>query len=159
MAAPKQRGVRFVYDGKGGRLKIGQMIGRLRNKRPALEIIANVLLLAARRSFKFQQSPQGRPWKALDLRYQFRKQQKVGLRPILQFSGTMLRSLHVGVQGDRAFVSTSLLPYARIHQQGGRAGRNRSAKIPARPFLGLGRRDEQDIADDLSALIVDGRLA
>ncbi|MES8537205.1 phage virion morphogenesis protein, partial [Cutibacterium acnes] len=40
--------------------------------------------------------------------------------------------------------------YARIHQLGGKAGRNRKVTIPARPFLGINADDRQMIGEILN---------
>jgi len=37
--------------------------------------------------------------------------------------------------------------YAAIHQFGGETGRNKALTLPARPYIGLDARDEQDIED------------
>lgn len=49
-----------------------------------------------------------------------------------------------------AGVDLSIIPYARIHEYGGKAGRGLKANIPARPYLEPGVRDY--IEDDNSGL-------
>ena len=45
------------------------------------------------------------------------------------------------------------MPYARIQQQGGTAGRGRKVAIPARPFIGLSEEARAAIVDDMLAWV------
>ena len=47
----------------------------------------------------------------------------------------------------------SVLPYARIHQLGGKAGRGRKVTIPARPYLGISKDDKAEIQALIAAHI------
>jgi phage virion morphogenesis protein len=38
------------------------------------------------------------------------------------------------------------LKYARIHQLGGKAGRGRKTRLPARPYLGISEEDKEEVA-------------
>jgi len=58
------------------------------------------------------------------------------LRNSISYSAAPLE-VHVG----------SNVEYARIHQLGGKAGRNKKVNIPARPYLGLSTEDQEEIAD------------
>ncbi len=65
-----------------------------------------------------------------------------------------------GLQGSISFSATpfevhvgSVLPYARIHQLGGKAGRGRKVTIPARPYLGISKEDEAEIQALIAAHI------
>lgn len=49
---------------------------------------------------------------------------------------------------NEAIVGTNE-PYAAIHQFGGKAGRNKRAEIPKRPFLTLTEEDKEDLLDDI----------
>lgn len=107
------------------------------NMRPVLETIAEGMFQRTRRAFERQRSPEGVPWRSLSRRYAQRKLKLFGPRKKLFASGELFRFIHRGLlPGNRgAFVATANLPYARIHQWGGRAGRGRKARIPARPYL------------------------
>lgn len=51
-------------------------------------------------------------------------------------TGTLLRSIKYTVDSNRSIVYIGTnIEYAAIHQFGGKAGRNKSVKIPKRPFL------------------------
>ena len=68
--------------------------------------------------------PDGTPWKPLKSR---------DGRP-LDDSGQLKRSFMVRAMARSVEVGTAL-PYAVLHQFGGKAGRNLAALIPARPFF------------------------
>lgn len=62
----------------------------------------------------------------------------------------LMNSITSYYDNNTAMVGTNE-PYAAIHQFGGKAGRGRKVDIPARPFLVLTTRDEEDILDDVQA--------
>lgn len=87
---------------------------------------------------------------------------------ILRASGALMNSISSQVGGDEVRVGTNRI-YARVHQLGA-VIRPKRAKylrflmangwwykgkvtIPARPYLGLDRRDEEDIGDILEAIL------
>ena len=45
------------------------------------------------------------------------------------------------------------VPYARIHNQGGEAGRNGNVKIPKREYLGFGKQENDIINEELKIWI------
>ncbi len=56
-------------------------------------------------------------------------------------------------EGDDVVMGNDMV-YAAIHDQGGDAGRNHSVHIDPRPVLGVSPRNEADIIDELSALVM-----
>ena len=135
------------------------LIARLKNPRVLLEPIRNRLLEVTRRSFAGQKSPDGKPWVALSPKWAARKDRLRPGRKILQFSGALSSATgtFTGIEGNTVFIATRPdLVYGRIHQKGGRAGRNRSAKIPARPFLGFPRKDQDEVARDVERAVLGG---
>jgi len=139
--------------------KLQAMIARLKNPRVLLEPIRNRLIEITRRSFDGQKSPDGKPWVALSPKWAARKNRLRPGRKILQFSGALSgpTGTFTGIEGNTVFIATRAdLVYGRIHQEGGRAGRNRSAKIPARPFLGFPKKDQDEIASDAEQAVLEG---
>lgn len=55
-------------------------------------------------------------------------------RKTLIDTARLQNSVTVRAEADRVVVGTNVI-YARIHQLGGMAGRNKKVKIPARPYL------------------------
>lgn len=127
--------IRVTVNFEAVKRQLGLLGAVLRDRRGLLETIADWLRFISRQSFQRQGSPEGAPWAPLSLRYAFFKARRFRGQGILRRRGVLLRSLFSGVEGNRAFVSTTPLPYAAIHQFGGQAGRGRKARIPARPYL------------------------
>jgi len=71
--------------------------------------------------------------------------------------GGLMGSIHSQVAGNIVMVGTDKV-YAAIHQFGGMAGRNKKVKIPARPFLMVQDKDWDNINEDLSNFILQGKL-
>lgn len=129
--------VRRTYNGRQVQQMLDRIGKQLGDLRPVLQSIAEGMWRSMKAAFQQERSPEGVPWQALTQRYAARKLQRFGAKKILFASGALLRGMNRGVDEARglAFVSSLDLPYARIHQLGGRAGRGRRARIPARPFL------------------------
>ncbi len=129
--------IRRTYKGRQVQQMLDRIGKRLGNLLPVLQSIAEGMFRRTRQAFQQERSPEGVPWRALNQRYARRKLRRFGAKRILVAGGTLLRGIHRGVDEARglAFVSTIELPYARIHQLGGFAGRGRRTAIPARPFL------------------------
>jgi phage virion morphogenesis protein len=53
---------------------------------------------------------------------------------------------------DGSVIFGSNVEYARIHQEGGQAGRNKSAAIPARPYMGVTKDFDRRILNDPAIL-------
>lgn len=113
---------------------------KTQNRQDLMADIAETMQLAVDRNFEME----GRPaWLGLA------RPNKTG--KILQGESRDLRSsISTKSTNDKAIVGSNKV-YATIHQFGGRAGRGRKAKIPARPFLALTPQDESDILDDIQS--------
>lgn len=64
-------------------------------------------------------------------------------------------SVTVRALKDKAIVGTKLV-YARIHQLGGMAGRNKEVRIPARPYLMVQEEDWETMRDCLRGFLMKG---
>jgi phage virion morphogenesis protein len=65
-------------------------------------------------------------------------------RKILTDSHELRNSIHYSAARSSVVIGSGKI-YAAIHQFGGKAGRNRKVTIPARPYLGIGPGDRQEI--------------
>ena len=72
--------------------------------------------------------------------------------PILQVTGQLATSVNTYYDNDSAVIGSNLA-YAAIHQLGGQAGKNKSVKIPARPYLKLTNNDYEEIMATIKEMI------
>ena len=123
-----------------------------RDLTPAMRKAAGIMVDAVEENFE----QEGRPkWKDL-AKSTIKQREKEGSWPgkILQRSGGR------GLAGSitRHFDATSAvvgsnLPYARIQQLGGKAGRGHKSEIPARPYLKLTEEDEEKIIKSFNTFL------
>ena len=104
-----------------------------------MDRIGGYMVAATHRHFENERAPDGTPWlkSARAIAEGNRTLTDTG-----RLRGSITHTLTDGGRGVE--VGTGVL-YAAIHQFGGRAGRKRRAKIPARPYLGLDERDRDAI--------------
>ena len=113
------------------------------NLRPLMKNIAGIFAYSTEENFKVQ----GRPDKWVDLAESTKKQRLKKRKwpgQILQVEGMLASSINTYYDNDSAVIGSNL-PYAAIHQLGGQAGKNKSAEIPARPYLNLTEDDYKEI--------------
>jgi len=80
------------------------------------------------------------------------KPKKGDTHPILDFGGQLKRSLTFEAFPDGSVIFGSNMEYARIHQLGGQAGRDKKANIPARPYMGVTKDFDRRILTDPAIL-------
>jgi len=68
--------------------------------------------------------------------------------PILNYGGQLKRSLTWEAFPDGSVIFGSNMEYARIHQEGGQAGRDKKTTIPARPYMGVTKDFDRRVLDD-----------
>lgn len=98
--------------------------------------------------------PSGRAWerglarkarKATDKRKAVKGRRETGhFGKTLQDTGRLRSSIDYAVTQDGVLVGSNV-EYARIHQEGGKAGRGRKTTIPARPYLGISKEDREEV--------------
>lgn len=112
--------------------------------------------------FKGEHDPEGTPWTPLSPKTIARRRNHQGGVKILQDTGQLKNSLTQAgapykIESARGYdveLGTNV-PYARIHQYGGVIKtRHAEITIPARPFIGLGPNDAQEISE-----VVEGFMA
>ena len=129
--------------------KLQSIANKAKNLAPVHRHIGNILQNAIEESFEREASPFGAKWKPTSVRsihssYDKKTHTKKGRqtkafqryasgKKTLTDKGTLSSSFTVNASRDNVTVGTNL-PYAAIHQFGGRAGRKRSVTLPARPF-------------------------
>jgi phage virion morphogenesis protein len=98
----------------------------------------------SKKAFEHEKDPvTEKKWESL------KKPRKDGsTNPILNYGGQLKRSLMFEAFPDGSVIFGSNMVYARIHQEGGQAGRNKKANIPARPFMGVPKDFDRRILSD-----------
>jgi phage virion morphogenesis protein len=108
---------------------------RCEDMKPLMKNIAGIMADSAEQNF----ANEGRPDKWQELSEKTIKNRKEkGHYPgkILQVEGQLAMSVTTQYDENSAVIGSNLA-YARIHQLGGNAGKNKSVEIPARPYLNL----------------------
>ncbi|WP_265820941.1 phage virion morphogenesis protein [Geovibrio ferrireducens] len=130
--------------------KLTSLQKKLKNLRPILLEVGNMVRNDIEQAFEREQSPFGQRWQPLAVftvlagvrgRLTGKKGRETKQthnylqgRKILTASGQLGMSFTVKADSDSVTVGTNKV-YARIHHFGGKAGRGRRTSIPARPFL------------------------
>lgn len=119
---------------------------------PDLEAVADFaggeLDHIAKAAFEKRKDPvTGTPWKPLK-----RPRRDGSTEPILNAGGQLKRSLVWQTFPDGVVIYGSEEEYARIHQEGGQAGRGRTALIPARPYMGIPGDFDRRVLNDPAVL-------
>jgi len=132
-----------------------ELVRRIERPRDAMEEIAQVLETATAAAFSQEQDPTtGEAWAPLRETTLLRNPKRRGGK-ILQASTQMANNITSDAGDDFAEIGSNKV-YAPTHQFGAARGAFGKTKrggpipwgdIPARPFLGIGRDDEQDILD------------
>lgn len=93
--------------------------------------VAGVLRQEAEKAFDQEKTPEGESWEKLNEDYKKRRDAAGYTGKMLQVTGDLVTSLNIDY-GDSFAVIGASEPYGQYHQQG-------TEKMPARPFLGLGK--------------------
>ncbi len=106
---------------------------RLKNWTPALRESANYMEASTKQNFLLEKDPNGNPW--IPLAASTLAGKRSGKK--LQETGRLINSIGSDVTHHRARIYTNV-EYAPYLQYG-------TKNIPARPFLGVGRKDQEAI--------------
>lgn len=134
------------------------ILSRLGNIKPAAELMGEIALESIQTNFE----DGGRPkkWKPLaESTIADRKRQGKWPGRILVRQGHaagLLGSIAYTAFNDKVVVHSNKV-YARIHHEGGMAGRGRRTKMPARPYMMIQDEDWAEMKDALNAFILQGK--
>jgi len=118
------------------------------NLKAIAEFAGGELDYISKKSFEQEKDPvDGKKWEPL------KKPRSDGsTNPILDYGGQLKRSLMFEAFPDGSVIFGSNMIYARIHQQGGQAGRGNKTTIPARPYMGVPKDFDRRILNDPAVL-------
>lgn len=138
--------IKIKIDNKAVNEKLLELANRGENLRPLMKNITGIFASSTEENFK----EEGRPDKWTDLAEitkEKRKKKNKWPGQILQVSGQLASSVNTQYD-DESVVIGSNLPYAAIHQLGGKAGKNKKVEIPSRPYLQLTDEDYEEILEE-----------
>ncbi|EOB4244603.1 phage virion morphogenesis protein [Vibrio metschnikovii] len=142
--------IRVELDGlKEVRDSLSNLIARSNDLTPAMASIGELLLLSHDERFTSQTAPDGTPWQALSETTQGMKPRNSSL--ILTLNANLRKLSYNASAKSLEFGSNE--PYAAMHQFGGTTSPRSmipNKQIPARPFLGVSKSDEEGILSALS---------
>jgi len=149
----------------GADTALARLAGRLIDRQPAMDEIGAELQASTHQRFREQRGPDGERWQALAPAtllgragkkartksggFTKRARTRMDNAKILRDTGELFQSISFQASPSRVAVGTNKR-YAAIHQFGGKAGRDGTTRIPARPFLGIAEADRQMITDVLT---------
>lgn len=108
---------------------------RAQDTEPLMAHIANTLGIFTSQAFEKESSPFGDKWKPLS---RSTLKNIKGAKKKLVDKAKLVNSISTTHTAKSATIGTNVV-YARIHQFGGKAGRNHKVIIPARPFIPISK--------------------
>lgn len=126
--------------------ELNQVLDKLFEKttdlKPLMKSIAGTMADSVEENFKQEGRPEWTKLKESTIKVRTQKGYWPG--KILQMRGELAASITSAYDESSATVGSNK-EYARIHQLGGDAGRNKKTKIEARPYLKLAKNHEEKI--------------
>lgn len=114
-------------------------------RRNLLNAVGETLVDGALERFEKEEDPEGKKWEPSARAWeQGLKSRRGRMGKTLQKTGRLRSSIDYATTQDSVLVGSNV-EYARIHQEGGKAGRGHKATIPARPYLGISKADREDV--------------
>ncbi len=159
--------ITLTFDKSDMNREIADVAGRLEDSATVHDIIGEVLLDETRERIQQEKSPDGSNWPALHPVALDNRRSKSG---ILCDSGELFRSIHKNTTSDKAEVGTNLnhpkvwvnqygatirprrVPFLLIPYMGGKLAA-KQVTIPARPYIGIGRGDEELVKETLEGYL------
>jgi phage virion morphogenesis protein len=156
--------------------EVRDLLTRLRDRAqdltPAMQAIGAFYERSVVENFKAQTAPDGTPWTPLaevtlhlglarhkgwkkDGYLSAKGKRYLTGKRILWERGDLEGSVHSQAGKTSVAIGTGgHIPYAAIHQFGGKAGRGKKVTIPARPYLALNRGTEMDLAEKDRTMVI-----
>ena len=134
--------IEIKIDNKEVETKLLDLAQKSENLRPLMKNIAGIFAYSTEENFKEEGRPKWENLKDSTIKQRTKRTQWPGM--ILQVTGQLASSVNTYYDNDSAIIGSNLA-YAAIHQLGGQAGRNKTAEIPARPYLKLTDNDFEEI--------------
>ena len=138
--------IEIKLDNKLIQNKLLNIAKKTENLRPLMKNLTGILSFSTEENFKEEGRPKWQKWSESTKKY--RKKIKKYPGQILQLNGNLASSITTYYDDNSAVIGSNL-PYAAIHQLGGKAGKNKKVEIPARPYINLSEADQNEILDTI----------
>ena len=108
---------------------LGKAAHKLGDTQALMESVGEALRSGTIERFEAEEDPQGKKWKPS-------ARAMAGGGKTLDKESHLKDSIDYAATSDKVMVGSNL-PYARIHQLGGKTGKGHKVDMPARPYLGV----------------------
>ena len=121
---------------------MGKAAHKLGDTQALMESVGDALVSGTLKRFQDEEDPTGKKWPKSK-----RAAKKDG--QTLTDTALLRRSVDYAATSDKVMVGSNL-PYARIHQKGGKTGKGHKVDMPARPYLGVSEEDMDEVRETVA---------
>ena len=121
---------------------LGKAAQKLGDTQALMESVGEALRSGTIERFDAEEAPQGKKWKPS-------ARAMAGGGKTLDKESHLKDSIDYATTSDKVMVGSNL-PYARIHQLGGKTGKGHKVDMPARPYLGVSEEDMDEVRETMA---------
>ena len=121
---------------------LGKAAHKLGDTQALMESVGEALRSGTIERFEAEEDPQGKKWKPS-------ARAMAGGGKTLDNESHLKDSIDYAATSDKVMVGSNL-PYARIHQLGGKTGKGHKVDMPARPYLGVSEEDMDEVRETMA---------
>lgn len=121
---------------------LGKAAQKLGDTQALMESVGEALRSGTIERFDAEEDPQGKKWKPS-------ARAMAGGSKTLDKESHLKDSIDYATTSDKVMVGSNL-PYARIHQLGGKTGKGHKVDMPARPYLGVSEEDMDEVRETMA---------
>ena len=121
---------------------LGKAAHKLGDTQALMESVGEALRSGTIERFEAEEDPQGKKWKPS-------ARAMAGGGKTLDKESHLKDSIDYAATSDKVMVGSNL-PYARIHQLGGKTGKGHTVDMPARPYLGVSEEDMDEVRETMA---------
>ena len=121
---------------------LGKAAHKLGDTQALMESVGEALRSGTIERFEAEEDPQGKKWKPS-------ARAMAGGGKTLDKESHLKDSIDYAATSDKVMVGSNL-PYARIHQLGGKTGKGHKVDMPARPYLGVSEEDMDEVRETMA---------
>ena len=121
---------------------LGKAAHKLGDTQALMESVGEALRSGTIERFEAEEDPQGKKWKPS-------ARAMAGGGKTLDKESHVKDSIDYAATSDKVMVGSNL-PYARIHQLGGKTGKGHKVDMPARPYLGVSEEDMDEVRETMA---------